>query len=32
MPRLERGELVAPDEPGLGLQLDDAAVQRFRVA
>ena len=32
MPRLERGELVAPDEPGLGLQLDDAAVKRFRVA
>jgi L-alanine-DL-glutamate epimerase-like enolase superfamily enzyme len=32
MPRLERGELVASDEPGLGLSLDDAAVRRYRVA
>jgi L-alanine-DL-glutamate epimerase-like enolase superfamily enzyme len=32
MPRLERGELVAPAAPGLGLQLDEAAVTRYRVA
>jgi len=32
MPRLERGELVASDDPGLGLMLDDAAVRRYRVA
>jgi L-talarate/galactarate dehydratase len=31
MPRLERGELVAPAGPGLGLDLDDAAIQRYRV-
>jgi L-alanine-DL-glutamate epimerase-like enolase superfamily enzyme len=31
MPRLEHGELVAPAAPGLGLELDDAAVQRYRV-
>jgi len=31
MPRLENGELVAPTAPGLGLELDDAAVQRHRV-
>jgi L-alanine-DL-glutamate epimerase-like enolase superfamily enzyme len=31
MPRLERGELVAPDAPGLGLELDDAAVRRYEV-
>jgi L-alanine-DL-glutamate epimerase-like enolase superfamily enzyme len=32
MPRLENGELVAPPAPGLGLQLDDAAVRRHHVA
>jgi L-alanine-DL-glutamate epimerase-like enolase superfamily enzyme len=32
MPRLERGELVAPDAPGLGLELDDAAVRRYQAA
>jgi L-alanine-DL-glutamate epimerase-like enolase superfamily enzyme len=32
MPRIERGELVAPSAPGLGLELDDAAVKRYRVA
>lgn len=32
MPRLERGELVAPSAPGLGLEVDDAAVQRHSVA
>ena len=32
MPRLERGELVAPQKPGLGLELDDAAVRRYRVS
>lgn len=31
MPRIERGELVAPAAPGLGLELDDAAVSRHRV-
>ena len=31
MPRVENGELVAPDAPGLGLELDEAAVQRHRV-
>jgi len=32
MPRIENGELVAPQGPGLGLELDDAAVRRHRVA
>jgi len=32
MPRVERGELVAPPAPGLGLELDDAAIRRHRVA
>jgi len=32
MPRLERGELVAPDGPGLGLELNDAAVRTYQVA
>ena len=32
MPRLERGELVASPGPGLGLELDAAAVGRHRVA
>jgi L-alanine-DL-glutamate epimerase-like enolase superfamily enzyme len=32
MPRLERGELVAPPGPGLGLELDEAAVRRHRLA
>jgi L-alanine-DL-glutamate epimerase-like enolase superfamily enzyme len=31
MPRVERGELVAPQAPGLGLELDAAAVRRYRV-
>ncbi len=31
MPRRERGELVAPDAPGLGLELDAAAVRRYQV-
>jgi L-alanine-DL-glutamate epimerase-like enolase superfamily enzyme len=31
-PRLEHGELVAPPAPGLGLELDEAAVRRHRVA
>jgi L-talarate/galactarate dehydratase len=30
MPRIENGELVAPPGPGLGLELDEAAVQRYR--
>jgi len=32
MPRVEQGELVAPAGPGLGLELNTAAVQRHRVA
>lgn len=32
MPRIENGELVAPQAPGLGLELDEAAVGRHRVA
>jgi L-alanine-DL-glutamate epimerase-like enolase superfamily enzyme len=32
MPRLEAGQLVAPSAPGLGLELDDAAVRRHTVA
>jgi L-alanine-DL-glutamate epimerase-like enolase superfamily enzyme len=32
MPRREHGELVAPPSPGLGLELDEAAVRRHRVA
>jgi L-alanine-DL-glutamate epimerase-like enolase superfamily enzyme len=31
MPRLEHGNLVAPEGPGLGLELDAAAVGRHRV-
>ena len=31
MPTLEDGCLVAPKGPGLGLALDEAAVQRYRV-
>ena len=31
MPTLEDGCLVAPKGPGLGLELDEAAVQRYRV-
>jgi L-talarate/galactarate dehydratase len=31
MPRLERGDLLAPDAPGLGVQLDEAAVRRHTV-
>ena len=31
MPRIERGELVAPQGSGLGLELDDTAVRRYRV-
>jgi len=32
MPRVDKGELVAPPAPGLGLELDEAAVRRHRVA
>src|SRR6202165_789252 len=31
MPRLEQGDLVAPHAPGLGIELDDAAVRRHTV-
>jgi L-alanine-DL-glutamate epimerase-like enolase superfamily enzyme len=30
MPRLDHGELVAPPAPGLGLELDEAAVKRYQ--
>jgi hypothetical protein len=32
MPRLEDGQLVALSAPGLGLELDAAAVRRYLVA
>jgi L-alanine-DL-glutamate epimerase-like enolase superfamily enzyme len=31
LPTLEKGELVVPQTPGLGLDLDEAAVRRYRV-
>ena len=31
MPRIEKGELVAPEAPGLGLALDETAVRRWTV-
>ena len=31
MPRLQHGELIAPPAPGLGLELDEAAVRRHQV-
>jgi len=31
MPRLEKGELVAPPGPGLGLELDEPAIRRYQV-
>jgi L-alanine-DL-glutamate epimerase-like enolase superfamily enzyme len=31
-PRLEGGQLVVPDRPGLGLAFDQAALKRFQVA
>jgi L-alanine-DL-glutamate epimerase-like enolase superfamily enzyme len=31
-PRLERGQLVVPDRPGLGLAFDAAAMKRYQVA
>ena len=31
MPQVEKGELVAPHGPGLGLELDEKAVQRYQV-
>ena len=32
MPVLEDGFILAPQAPGIGLELDEAAVQRYRVA
>ena len=32
MPRVEKGDLVAPQAPGLGLELNEGAVRRYRVA
>lgn len=32
MPALEQGDLVAPQAPGIGSELDEEAVQRYRVA
>jgi L-alanine-DL-glutamate epimerase-like enolase superfamily enzyme len=31
LPVLEAGQLLAPQAPGLGLALDEAAVRRYRV-
>jgi L-alanine-DL-glutamate epimerase-like enolase superfamily enzyme len=31
-PRLEKGRLVPPSKPGLGLELDEEAVAKYRVA
>lgn len=31
MPIMENGDLVAPSAPGLGLELDETAIQRYRV-
>jgi L-alanine-DL-glutamate epimerase-like enolase superfamily enzyme len=31
MPTLEDGCLVTPKTPGLGLELDEAAVRRYRI-
>ena len=31
MPRIERGELIAPSGPGLGLELNEEAIRRHRV-
>jgi L-alanine-DL-glutamate epimerase-like enolase superfamily enzyme len=31
MPRLENGELLVPPAPGLGLELNETAVQQYRV-
>lgn len=31
MPLLEEGQLIAPKAPGLGIELDEAAVQRYRI-
>lgn len=30
-PALERGHLVVPDKPGLGLAFDQAAIKRYQV-
>ena len=32
MPKPQKGELVAPQTPGLGIELDEAAVKRYTVA
>jgi L-alanine-DL-glutamate epimerase-like enolase superfamily enzyme len=31
-PQLEGGQLVVPDEPGLGLRLDQSAIKQYQVA
>jgi L-alanine-DL-glutamate epimerase-like enolase superfamily enzyme len=31
MPGLEDGRLIAPKAPGLGIELDETAVKRYRV-
>jgi L-alanine-DL-glutamate epimerase-like enolase superfamily enzyme len=31
MPRLEHGDLIAPNSPGLGLELNDEAIRRYTV-
>jgi L-talarate/galactarate dehydratase len=30
-PKIESGQLVVPDKPGLGLAFDQAAIKRFQV-
>ena len=30
-PRFENGQLVVPSEPGLGIEVNDAAAAKFRV-
>ena len=32
VPRIEAGQLVVPDKPGLGLEFDRAALQQYTVA
>ena len=31
MPAIEAGQLIAPEAPGLGIDLDEDAVRRFRL-
>ena len=31
-PKIESGQLVVPDKPGLGLAFDQAAIKRFQIS